>query len=249
MYYVVAAAGIGLLGSYIGSQGSKSAARTQAQAAEQAGYQQLALGREQLEATRPLRELALEQARFQFGQQKQLSPAFTQATLGVLPLLTQDVSRSPGTSQFFQRALGQQTRNIMSNLAPYGLADSSVTGRAIGEATAGLTAQDIENVRNDRFRLAGFAPSTPSFFGGGTAGLNTAAQLQQGGIQSQFAAGQSLAAGQLGSANTWAQGLGMLGGYGMQGGFNNLFSSGTGQPLTGGLGQGYTFGQPIAAGR
>lgn len=199
----IAAAIIG--GAAIGAIGTNVAAGTQAEAAEQAGQQQLAIAREQLEATRPTRELALEQAQFRFGQEQQLSPAFTQASLGALPLLTEDINRQAGTGQPFQQRLAQGTSNIFSSLAPFGLTDSSVSGRAVGELGTGLLSQDIESLQNQRFRLAGFAPQAPSFFGGATAGLGTAAQLQQGAAQSGLLAGQSRAAGQLGITNTLSQ--------------------------------------------
>ena len=189
----------------VGGIATSTASSTQARAAEQAGQQQLALGREQLEATRPLRELALEQAQFQFGQQQQLQPQFAQAALGALPLLSQDITRQAGTGLPFQRRQEQGVSNIMSSLAPFGLSDSSVSGRAIGEFQSGLLSQDIENLQNQRFRLAGFAPQTPSFFGGGTAGLGISAQLQQGGILSQLQGGQTQAAGQLGIGRTLSQ--------------------------------------------
>lgn len=192
-------------GAVIGAVGTGMAAETSADAAAQAGQQQLALGREQLEATRPLRELSLEQAQFQFEQQKMLSPQFTQAALGALPLLMEDINREAGTGQPFQQRLARGTSNIFSSLAPFGLTDSSVAGKAVGELGTGLLSQDIENLQNQRFRLAGFAPQTPSFFGGATAGLGTSAQLQQGGIMSGLQAGQTTAAGQLGMTSTLSQ--------------------------------------------
>ena len=213
---LIVGGGLVLGGAVIGSKGQQDAAETQAQASEKAGQQQLQLGREQLEATRPFRELSLQQGQFLFDLQKD-----------IVPQLQEDLQRPTGTSPLFQRALQQQTRNIFSNLSPFGLEDSSVAGRAVGEATAGLTAQEIENRRAARFTLAGM---TPSFQGLSTAGLAGANQLQQGGIQSMFGAGQSRAAGQLGSANSLAGAFGTIGGFGLQGGFDNL-SSGTGQPI------------------
>lgn len=200
------------------------AAKTQAQAQSQASEQSLQAAREQLAATQPLRDLALQQGQFQFGQQQRLLPslidqqlagipqqqAFAQAAQRALPLLTQDINRQAGTGQPFQRRLEQGTRNIFSSLSPFGLSDSSVAGRAVGDLQSGLLGQDIENLQNQRFRLAGFqsfpqAPGTPSFAGFGTAGLGTAAQLQSTGISQQLGAGQTRAAGQLGFGNTLAQ--------------------------------------------
>jgi hypothetical protein len=218
---------LALGGALIGARGAKSAARTQAEAAEQAAQSQLTLGREQLEATRPLRELALQQAQFQFGQEQQLRPAFTGAALGALPLLREEFETGAGLAPFFQQQLERGTTGAISALAPFGLEESTVAGRAVGELATGLGTQELLSRRNLGLQLAGFAPQTPSFFGGGTAGLASSAALQQAGIQSQLGAGQARAAGQLGAAQAFAQPLALLGGFGLQGGF-----SGTGQPIS-----------------
>lgn len=234
----IAAAIIGTVGvvgsSLLASKGAKGAARTASRSADRAAELSFQLGQEQLEATAPLRQLALEQGQFRFGQEQRISPAFTSAALGAIPLLTEDINRQAGTGDVFQRRLEQQTRNIFSSLSPFGLADSSVSGRAVGEATAALTAADIENLQNQRFRLAGFAPQTPSFIGQGTAGLGLAGQSQLAGIGSQFQAGQFQAAGQLGSANALSQGLGQFGGGLLQFGLGGLFG-GTGTPIASGI--------------
>ena len=227
---IVGGAALGVGGAAIASSGARDAAETQALAAESAGQQQLALGREQLEATRPLRDLALEQAQFQFGLQQESAPQFQQAALGALPLLTEDINRQAGTGQPFERRSAQGARNIFSNLGAFGLEDSSVAGRAVGEFQSGLLSQDIENLQNQRFRLAGFSPQSPSFFGGGTAGLGLAGQTQQAGIQSLFGAGQSRAAGQLGSAQSLGGAFGTLGGFGLQFGLGSLLK-GTGEVI------------------
>ena len=204
--------------------GTRRAGEAQASAFETSATQQRDLQRDLLAETKPLRDLALEQGQFQFGQQQRLLPeqttsaiAANQAAQGAFPLLTGDINRQAGTGQPFQRRLAQGTSNIFSSLGAFGLEDSSVAGRAIGEFQSGLLGQDIENLQNQRFRLAslGVTPSTPSFFGGGTAGLGTGAQLGQSAIQSQLGAGQSVAAGLFGAGQQQADLVGIGLGFGL----------------------------------
>lgn len=213
-----------LLAGGSAGRAQERAAETQAEAAERAGQQQLALGREQLAATAPLRQLALEQG--QLGLESQRA---------ILPLLRQEFETGAGLAPFFQQQLERGTTGTISALAPFGLEESSVAGRAVGELGAGLGTQELLARRNLGLQLAGLGQVPGGF---ATAGLGTSALLQQGGIQSQFAAGQSRAAGQLGAGLSQAAGI-----AGAAGGLSNLFSSpkfqnvldlfkGTGTPIS-----------------
>ena len=93
-----------------------------------------------------------------FGIQKPVLEAQQQAALGAFPLLTQDINRQAGTGAPFQQALNRGAQNVFSSLAPYGLTDSSVSGRAIGDLNANLLAQDTQQLRDARFKLAGMEP-------------------------------------------------------------------------------------------
>ena len=87
-----------------------------------------------------------------------------------VPFLREDIlAAEPGTSPLYQRALTGGIEDIQTQLAGYGLADSSVAGKAIGEFTGELSARDIADIRSRRMSLAGFQ-------GAGTAGA-----LQAGG--------------------------------------------------------------------
>jgi len=197
---------LGLAGALFSSQASKKAARTGAEASSQASQDQLQLMREQLAATQPLRDLALEQGQLSLGNQQELFPLLQQA-------INQPLQLGQGVSQ------------IQSSLAPFGLEDSSVSGTAVGQFAESARQNRLQNILSG-LGLGGI----PGGFG--TAGLGTAAQLGQGAAQSQFGAGQFQAAGQLGAGQAFAQPLLQLGGFGLQGGFNDLFK-GTGTPLTG----------------
>ena len=221
-------AGIGaqISGAGQAAEAQQQAAQTQAQALTQAGQAQLQLGREQLEATDPLRQLALEQGQLFLGSQREL-----------LPLLQQAINQPLD--------LGQGVSSIQSALAPFGLSDSSVSGRAVGQFAESARQNRLQNI----LAGLGFGQVNPAL---GTAGLGTAAALQQGGIQSQLGAGQSIAAGQLGAGQTQANLFSGLGGLAFQGGLSKLFG-GTGtvvQPTTsatprfGGGGQTLTGFQP-----
>jgi len=89
----------------------------------------------------------------------------------------EDLLADPGTSPLFQSGLSSGIENIQTQLAKYGLTDSSTSGRAVGEFTAGLTAQDIENVRARRMGLAGLV------------GTGQAGALQAAGLAQQAGAG------------------------------------------------------------
>ena len=160
-----------------------------------------------LEEGRPLREA------------QQL--AATQA----INLLSGDVLREPGTSPEFLRAEESGTRRIMSNLAQYGLVDSSVTGEAVGEFSSNLLAKDIASLTGERFRLAGF--------GGDLTGQGIGAAGLASGTSGR------LSTSTLTSGVSQALPLGDLGELAFSYGLNNLSSDGGPSIGTGTYG-GYT---------
>jgi len=195
---------LGVFGAFRDASSRERAGRDIARAGTQASEGQLQLGREQLEATEPLRQLALEQGQLGLESQRQLFPLLQQA-------INQPLQLGQGVSQ------------IQSSLAPFGLEDSSVSGAAVG--------QFAESARQNRFSniLSGLGfGNVPGGFA--TAGLGTAAQLGQAGIQSQLQGQLGGAAGRFGASQALTQPLLQLGGFGLGGGFNDLFK-GTGQPI------------------
>lgn len=79
---------------------------------------------------------------------------FRELAKEAVPLIRKDVlAAQPGESQLYQRALSGGVEDIQTQLAGYGLADSSVAGKAIGEFTGELSARDAENIRQARLGL------------------------------------------------------------------------------------------------
>jgi hypothetical protein len=165
------------LGGQRGQEAAEEAFASQERIAEQFITGAQALQTQLLEAGAPFRDIAEQQAMLRLEGQQQ-----------AFPLLLQDILREPGTSPLFQRGLEAGTRGIISNLAPFGLEESTVAGRAVGELGAGLSAQEIENIRRSRFQLAGLPTGAQSDIGFGEA---TALQGQIGGF------GQNLMQGAL----------------------------------------------------
>ncbi len=245
---LIGGAAIGAGGSYLASENAADASASAASAQERAAMMQTALQERIFNETAPQRAVDYEGSRFNLDRAKgfdtMLFPlrqegiknqlAQTQLSGSMLPFLRQDIGAQPGTSPLFQRTLEQQTRNIQSNLSPFGLSDSSVAGRAIGEGTAALTAQDLENMRNRR----------SSFFSLGIQGVNPPQQMSSGfGVQQAPQQG-SVPFGNISKYAADSQGQfgqnlgGMMGNFGgqlAQRGFSNLFGGGTGQTV----GQGF----------
>ncbi len=153
-------AGISAIGNYFAAK-EQSAALDSASAIQR---EQLALQEKQYALYESL-----------IAEGKSIRKAMLAAGLETLPLLQGDINRAPGTGQPFKRALAKGTESIAAELSKYGLLDSSVTGRAVGEFTGELMARDIENIRNARFKLlsAGAVAQGPalSILGGGTSAL------------------------------------------------------------------------------
>lgn len=123
--------------------------------------------KEQTKAYRYATDLEYGLSREQWDMAKQLMAegkpireALQEVAQQSVGLISEDILREPGESLLFQQALREGTKGIVSNLAPYGLVDSSVTGEAVGRLGTGLIAQEQSAIRAARFKTAGFAPDT-----------------------------------------------------------------------------------------
>lgn len=95
------------------------------------------------------------------------------AAVESINLLRSDVTQDPGTSSEFLRTERAGISRIMSNLATFGLTDSSSSRSAVGEFSADLLASDTARLTGERFRLAGLGTDLTSQ-GVGVAGLTGA---------------------------------------------------------------------------
>jgi hypothetical protein len=147
---------------------------------------------------------------------KPLRDAAYAAAEGAIKLLEQDVLREPGTGPVFETGLRRGLESLSTELAPYGatLGDSPVL---TGRITEGLISRDIENVRSDRFKLAGFAPDTTGSQNIAISGANAAGATAAGYGSDLMNLGLSEG---LARAGLW-ENLGKIGG----GTFMNLFSN------------------------
>ena len=204
----LAAIGAGIITSLWGSSKQSKAAKRAANIQQQQLKFEQDLTLQLLEEGRPLRE------------------AQQMAALTATELLSEDILREPGTSPEFLREEEAGTRRVMSNLAQYGLVDSSVTGEAVGEFSSNLLAKDISSLTGERFRLAGLGGDLTGQ-GIGVAGL---------------ASGTSgrLSSSTLTSGISQAMPLGDLGELAFSYGLNNLSSGGGGPSIGTGTYGGYT---------
>lgn len=150
--------GAGIASSAISAREQGKANKQAAAVASQAEANRNAIARDQFELQkrliaegRPLREALIRSG-------ASTIPRFSEASLEALEGIRGDITREPGTGPLFETALRRGTEGIFRSLAPFGLSDSSAAGRAVGEFTEGLTARDIAQIRDARFRAAGFAP-------------------------------------------------------------------------------------------
>ena len=153
---------------------------------------------------------------------KPLREAQTEASLRSLELLRGDIEREPGTGPLFTSALERGTESIFSNLAPFGLTDSSTAGTAVGRFGADLTAADMAQLTSDRFRLAGFGPNLTGL-GVGQAGGTANAFGNVADLQLLSGVNQANLFGDIGN-------LGVAGGTGLfdLSNFQSPFGRGTG---------------------
>lgn len=201
---------LGIGGSILSSREQRKAQDRASDIAGRAEAERLALARELMAEGKPLRE------------------ALAQSGLSALPGLTQfaDITRA-GTGPQFDIPLQRGTEALFRNLAPFGLTDSSVAGRGIGELTSGLLGQDIQRRIGVGQSLLGLQQPTT----GAAVGLLG----QAGGLAGQQAqiAGQSPRAGLFGDIGQFGSTIGSLGilqrlGFGGGGGFGGGTTGGGG---------------------
>jgi hypothetical protein len=199
--------------SVIGSKAAKSAAGTQAAAADRAMAQELAMYEQSREDLTPYRELGYTA----LGDIESRIPYFT-SQFG-----DEQLRQYLDPSMAFRQRLGTQATERLANVG--GGALSGNTMRALNEFGQNLASTEYGNAFN-RFQtergniyntLANIAGMGQNAVNTGVqAGQNFAAQ-QTGLLTGQAAA---LAGGQVGSANAIAGGLGQLGNYAMYYGMN-----------------------------
>lgn len=109
---------------------------------------------------------ALEERKFSvaeglLAEGKPLREALIQSGLSTLSGLTQfaDITQA-GMGPQFDIPLQRGTEALFRNLAPFGLTDSSVAGRGVGELTSGLLGQDIQRRIGVGQSLLGLAPTS-----------------------------------------------------------------------------------------
>jgi hypothetical protein len=158
----VAGIGLGLGSLFLQKEGADEQSEAIEKAAESTEEWQkylVALEEKKYDEAARFRDLAYEQANLTYQQAQQLTPMYTKETMATYPqtmeMLRQDVLREPGTSELFKRGVG----NISAGLAPFGISPNS---SAFNRMYTDLLGQDIENVRQSRFKLAGYGtqPST-----------------------------------------------------------------------------------------
>lgn len=185
---IAGALGIGAGASILGAREQRKAQERASEIAGGAEAERLALTRELLAEGQPLRE------------------ALVQSGLSALPGLTQfaDITQA-GMGPQFDIPLQRGTEALFRNLAPFGLTDSSVAGRGVGELTSGLLGEDIQRRIGVGQSLLGLAPTSTA------GGINVLGQA--GGFAGQQAqiAGQSPTAGLFGDIGQFATTLGSIG--------------------------------------
>lgn len=212
-------AGAGLVGAGMQSRAARSAAQTQAQSAQQAADLTAQLGRENLAFQREV-----------YGKGLELSEPYRQAGYGaltrigeLLPGLTAPVSREeimglPGYQFAMQQGTGA-ARQAMNVGGGGSNVDRAAQKFAIDYTTGTAMPQVIAQRQNIYNTLAGIAGIGQTGAGQGiTAGTGAGTNIgniygsMAGNLgQAAIGAGSALAAGQIGSANALAGGLGNIG--------------------------------------
>lgn len=226
---MVAAATVGAVaslgGAYIASSGAKSAAKTQAQAAAEAGNQEWAMYQQNREDMMPWLEAgkgALTQLSDRLGTSGNTSAAGYGSLLKSFG--AEDFQADPGYQ--FRLSEGQKALE-RSQAAKGGLLSGAAT-KAAQSYGQGLASQEYQaaydrynnNQSNIYNRLAGLSGTGQTAAGTlGAQGANTASNI----TNLITGAGNAAAAGQVGSANAWNTGL--------TGVTNTLNSYGTNQIL------------------
>lgn len=182
MSWGLVATGVGAaVGGYLTYKGAEKQSESIEEAAKQTESWQdylVALEERRYDDAAKFRQIAYQTAKLQLG-----------AMQTAVPLLKQYATSEPGTSPAYQTALRRGTESMMSNLAPYGLTKSSVTGKGMGELTGSLLSADWENILNTQKALAGMTPGASPTQGTEYQGLLSGASQAQGQYSDLLTAG------------------------------------------------------------
>ena len=219
---IAAAAAIGAVGAVggglIASSGAKSAAKTQAAAADRSAELQKEMFEKQIELQKPFREAGLT-AQTQLMQLLGIGGDKTAAGYGsaAQPFGMQQFQQDPGYA--FRQSEGMKA--LERSAAARGNLLSGSTLKGVQRFGQDLASQEYQNAFN-RYQVERAARLNPlqSLMGAGQSSANTltsaAGGLGQGLAQSELAAGQARASGYVGSANALAGALGGIGQAAMQ---------------------------------
>jgi len=198
MSWVAVAITVGTIGSaYISSQASKKASQTQASAAQAAGDTEM----------------------YMYEQGRADVAPWRAAGEAALNTLAQKIGQGPGEytkSPYYDFLMGQGTQAIERGASARGQLLSGGEQKALASYGQGLASQDYDQWLNRWYQsltpyqsMAGLGLTTAQ--GNQQAGLQTGANV----ANTQMAAGQARAAGQLGQANAYSNALNNIANMGM----------------------------------
>lgn len=236
MCVAAAIAGAGVVGAGISAAGAKSAANTQADAANNAAQMQMQQFQQLQQNLSPYMDLGKTSIG---GLQQILNGGYLNTPFSFNPT-QQQLEQTPG----YQFTLGQGLKNTNNALAAKGLNLSGAQAKGLADYTTGLASntyqQQYQNALNSYLTNYNMASNQAQRYQGLVGlGENAAAGVGNAGLQAANNAGNYLtsganasAAGTVGAANAINQGLGSLGGSALlyklmnNGGGANTFSSG-----------------------
>jgi hypothetical protein len=213
MSFITAAmigAGGALLGGYVASQGAKSAAQTQADAASQAGVLQKEMFDKQMALQDPFRRAGIT------GQNRLMELMGLGGNKGAADygkygrdFSMADYQADPG----YAFRLSEGMKQLGHQAAGRGGAISGQTMKGIQDYAQNAASNEYQNAFNryQQNRTNQLQPLGNLMSSGQAAASNQAAGAGQYGVNAgntAMAAGQAIGAGQLGAANTLASGLG-----------------------------------------
>lgn len=209
---VIAAAGA-VGGAYLSSQGSKSAANTQAAAADAATAEQAREYNQTQQNMQPWLTTgtsALNQLAQMYGLSTagSTSGVTSGSSTGTTGTGTTDYS-SFYNSPDYQFTLNQGLDAVKRNAAATGNLASGNTLTALNNYAQGAASTQLNNYTNRLASLAGVGQSTASTLG--SLGTQTASNI----ANTTISAGNARASGIAGSTNAWGNALGTLGGLGV----------------------------------
>ena len=252
---MVAIGGGAVLGSVIGSGAAKVAAETQAQAAQAAAELQAQTAQQSIAA----QQAAAAQQRADLQPFAQFGAGFInpaqQAAMQQQQLFGPGAGNAVMTNPMFQALLNQSNTNIMQNAAVSGRLGTGGTQQHLQDSALRTGFDILQQERNAAMAntgqlasLVGMGQSAAA--GQGAAGINTAANIGNtltgsAAMQSDYltSGAAAQAAGQIGAANAWQQGIGnAIGSYAMFGGFGGANQAGVQNGLGGTINSPMSFG-------